>query len=182
MTNVYRLALVVLFSVLMTACSSIPLSTMWKMRNFGEQQFFELNGQDIRVRVRLPVPTKLNLEKTELKASLETEHGTHGGPLQLEQESVRTFTVTEGLIFGKEVAYSEYVLRLNEGALQQFSELQRLAPQHSQARKSSFGVNASFTEFPLSQDSLTLRIDLLLSPTEGYFTLLDDVKVTIKSS
>ncbi|MFZ5841911.1 MAG: hypothetical protein ACOY3E_03340 [Pseudomonadota bacterium] len=172
---------VLILLALFSACTSIPLSTMWKMRNFDEQQFAELNGEEIRVRVRLPAPSKLNVAETSLESTLETEQGRHSTQLTLEQESLRSYSVSEGLLFKEDVTYSEYVLRLSAGSLQRFATLQRLTPTRSQTQKSAFKITTDFTNLPEGLDSLQFSVDLQLKRDEGYFALLDKASISFKS-
>lgn len=171
---------VALLPLVLLGCSAIPLSTMLKMSSFDEQNFAELNGKDVRVRVRLPQPARLVVDKTELKTTLETQQGSHSAQLTLIAESERTYHEMEGILFPEPVAYSEYVLRLSDDALQQFARLQTLAPARSQERKSSFSFTARFTDLQKDQDTVVFSVDLLLSPQDGYFTLLDNATLKFK--
>jgi len=47
--NKTRLAFIAVFAMLLTACGSIPLGTMWKMYRMGPEALFETDPTDVRV-------------------------------------------------------------------------------------------------------------------------------------
>ncbi|MCO7191245.1 MULTISPECIES: hypothetical protein [unclassified Pseudoalteromonas] len=158
-------------------CSSIPLSTMLKYRNFDEQSFTALNPSQIRSKVKVSKPFTLNMEKMNLSLSLENEKGISHFTFPLILEKQGRIDAQEGFILS-EPAKTEYTFRLSELAVNNFLKTQNLLSQEVQ-QKISFSIGAGFNEKPQERQTVHISISLQLDDKEGYFTLIDEAEVEL---
>ncbi|WP_414830465.1 hypothetical protein [Alteromonas sp. H39] len=156
-------------------CSSIPISTMLKYRNFDEQSFVILDPLQIRSKIRLSEPFTLKLEKINLSLSLENEKGLRHFTFPLVLEKRDKIAAQEGF-FLSEPAKTEYTFKLSELAVNNFKETQNLLSQEAQG-KVSFSIGAGFNEEPQKGQSVYISIALQLEEKDGYFTLIEDTEV-----
>lgn len=168
------LVLLVLF---LYGCSSIPVSTMFKYRNFNEQSFASLNPSQIRSKIRVSDPFTLKLEKIKLSLSLENEKGLRNFPFPLVLEDQHLIASQEGF-FSSTPAKTEYTFRLSEQAVASFAETQNLLSEDLNG-KYSFSIGAGFNEEPKEGQSVYISILLQLNEEDGYFTLIEDAEVDL---
>ncbi|KFZ30842.1 hypothetical protein IDSA_07095 [Pseudidiomarina salinarum] len=172
--------LVVLFSLLLLGCASMPISTMYKLNSMDETDLFKLDPAGVRAKVQLSEPFKLKLSETEMTFELESDNGVSHYQFPLIVESEHALPAESGW-FSDRPASSEYILALSEEASKNFRELQvRLADE--KFSKYEFSVNTNFGAAPEAKaEDVTLSIFLKLSQDEGYIALLEDYVVEVES-
>lgn len=121
MKNVYLFILVLLLS----SCSSIPISTMLKFRSFNEQSFVALNGSEIRSKIIVSQPFTLDLEKIKLSLTLDNDKGVRNFTYPLDLDMQKTIAAQDGF-FKSTPARTEYTFKLSELAVKNFKETQNL--------------------------------------------------------
>ena len=166
------LVFIVLF---LSGCSSIPISTMLKYRNFDEQRFLTLDPLQIRSKIRLSEPFTLKMEQINLSLSLENEKGVRNFTFPLVLEKRDRIAAQEGF-FSSEPAKTEYTFKLSERAVNNFRETQSLLSQEIRG-KASFSIGAGFNEEPQKGQTVYISIALQFEEKDGYFTLIEDTEV-----
>lgn len=164
------------FTVLfLFGCSSIPISTMLKYRNFDEQSFAALDPFQIRSKITVSEPFTLKMEKIKLSLSLENEKGLRDFTFPLALEKRDSIAAQNGF-FSSEPAKTEYTFKLSELAVNNFKETQNLLSQEAQG-KASFSIGVGFNEEPQKAQSVYFSIALQLEEKDGYFTLIEETEV-----
>lgn len=173
---------VLIFIVLMSiGCSSIPVATMLKFRDFDGQSFTELNPSQIRSKIQLSGPFTLEIEKINLSLSVENDKGLRHFKFPLALEKQQSIAAKEG-IFSSQPAKSEFTFRLSELAIEQFTELQNVLLE-DKIGKVSFSVafsGGNFKEEPKEDQPATISISLQLEEKNGYFTLIKETEVDFR--
>lgn len=164
-------------AIILSGCSSIPVSTMVTMSQMDETDFINMAPEQIRARIHLDEPARIDIEKTQMTFSVETDKGSipYAFPLELlEQGSI---AAEPGLLFNVP-AKTDYLLALSDEAIANFKALQqRIAQQPSGAF--SFAINASLQEPPASLEEINLSIFLKLREQDEFMTLFDNATVEI---
>ncbi|MCB4438407.1 hypothetical protein LHL20_19430 [Alteromonas sp. McT4-15] len=173
MKNVYLLILVLLLS----SCSSIPISTMLKFRSFNEQSFVALNGSEIRSKIIVSQPFTLDLEKIKLSLTLDNDKGVRNFTYPLDLDMQKTIAAQDGF-FTSTPAKTEYTFKLSELAVKNFKETQNLISDQFKG-ETSFSIAAGFNEEPTEGQLVTLSILLQLDEEDGYFTLIDNADIDV---
>jgi len=166
---------VALACALLSACAAVPLSTMVRMSTFDQRGFAALEPGAIEVRITLPEEFVLDAAKSWLGVELTSAAGAHAGEFWLSQVATAPAQASGGL-FGSDIPATAYTLRLTEPARAEFRRLQAFVAQ-GQPGAVTIRVVPILSSFPQDAASTTVWIDLLLSPAQGYFTLLDGAKV-----
>ena len=174
--------ILVAFSLVFTVlflfgCSSIPISTMLKYRNFDEQSFTALDPSQIRSKITVSEPFTLKVEKIKLSLSLENEKGLRDFKFPLALEKRDNIAAQSGF-FLSEPAKTEYTFKLSELAVNNFKETQNLLSQEAQG-KASFSIGVGFNEEPQKAQSVYFSIALQLEEKDGYFTLIEETEVIL---
>jgi len=164
-----RTAILLLF-LCITGCMSVPLSTLVRMSTFNERDFAALDAEVVRVRIKLPEGFALNVAKSWLGIEITSAAGAHQATFELDQELVQTSLTPRG---------SVYVLRLSPPSRTKFRDLQRFIGK-GRADEISIRVVPRLASFPKDATSAKVWIDLLLSKTQGYFTLLDGATIELE--
>lgn len=163
-------------AVIVCACSSIPLSTMLKMRDFDETTLLAASSDEIRTRVTLDQGVAPDLEKMRLLLSLDLAKGERQFSFQLAMFSQRDY-LQRGGFFQPDIARSEYVMKLTADSELAFQSLQRLI-----ADESPNGLGVSL-KIALDDDqkrrSGVINVEIQIEQQDGYFTLIDDYHYTI---
>jgi hypothetical protein len=170
-------ALLVLFLCL-CGCASVPLSTIARMSTFNERDFAALDAEVVRVRVTLPDGFALDVGRSWLGVELTSAAGAHQSTFELDQELVQPAVIPGG-IFSSSQRGTVYVLRLSSPSQTRFRELQRFMGK-GRADQVSIRVVPRLASFPKDAASAKVWIDLLLSKTQGYFTLVDGATVDLQ--
>lgn len=162
--------------LLLSACASIPLGTLWKLRGFDENTLVQLEPSDLRTALSLapavdvlPESVKLSLELTRDDAEPERhafglEPATGPGPVDRDHR------------------YSLW--QLDAAGRQALASVQRsLRAAQASDTKAYSGATFSVNFRPDFQgdppDALQVTVQLLLAPEDGWLLLLDEAKLPI---
>lgn len=162
--------------LLLSACTSVPLSTMLKLRDFDQQQLQTLHGQEIRSRITLPRGVGPDLQKTSLRVTLEFAQGEQQFAFPLEQVSQEELTEGGGL-FGKDQLVSRYTMRLSAEGLRQFAQMQQTL-QGQSPQNVGLSVSAILARDKRHTQGI-MTLELKLSDADPYFVLIDEYAYTV---
>ena len=163
-----------------SACTSIPISTMWRFRSFKLDDFFALDPTALRAAVRTHERATYAGVDIELKTTLKDE-----APVQ---NNIRL----QSLVGGDarlEPAPAErrwQVFALGPEGVKLFEQTRQYIALARNKPGSSIAITVRARESVVPPElarALPMRLDLLLDPKEGWFTMFAETKVdTTKKS
>jgi hypothetical protein len=171
-------------ATMLSACASIPLTTMWKLRSFSAQDLKALNPADIRVVVKAPEQLRFEPNQTTLDVNLtprETQE-------KILHEHANLVLLKQGRFVPADVpvaqsGYALYLMKLSPQGLKSFQDFQqRLDPDVEHHYESiNFDAKVQFGNDSIADSNhFKLTVWLRLKQEGGYFALLDDVPLTYK--
>jgi hypothetical protein len=166
-----------LLALVLSACASVPLSTIARMSTFDERDFAALDGKDVRVKITLPEGFALDVAKSWLSIEIQSAAGTHKSLFDLVQEQTQATTIPGGL-FADDQRGMLYELRLSAAAAGKVRELQSFIAR-AKADDISIRVVPRLSAAPRTANHVNVWIDLLLSPQDGYFRLVDGAEISL---
>lgn len=161
-----------------SSCVSVPLSTIVRMSTFDESDFAQLNPDVVRVRIKLPQGFNLNAGKSSLGVKITAAAGVHYGEFKLDQEAAEGTQLSKGM-FSENTPGTAYTLRLSAPSKKEFRELQTFVSR-GQPGEVTIYVSPRLSSFPNDVPSVNIWIDLLLSESQGYFTLVDAAELPME--
>lgn len=160
------------FILLIQGCSNIPLSTMWKMKGFDQNDFNRIKPQQIRVKFRSD--KFVDVTKKSLKLSIQSTKNKKTSKKSFALEQINSGENLVNKLFGSDFIEYYSILRLTPDSMKQFSELQKTSLFH-QKKGETLEFVISFNFYESEPPSYLMSIDLLLNPEDSYFTLFDEV-------
>jgi hypothetical protein len=176
-----RLFLAIILTALLSACASIPLSTMWKLRSFDGKDLQALNPTDIRVVVKLPKKLQFKPDQTTLDITVV--------PKDPNQETLHEHAsltlLNQGRFVPADVPVANpgdvlYLMKLNPDGVRSFEDFQqKLNPDVGHYYKSSaFNVHVNFADSNQSDFAgSTLSVWLRMKRDDDYFPLLENASL-----
>ncbi len=161
---------------LITACSSIPLSTMIKMSSFDEDDFIRLQADEIRLKITINDTIPLQDTTTELAVEITDTDGTLNLSFPLETVKVEYAPATTSL-FKSRPAYNIYIFRLTPAGIDNFNKIQGLL---KTKKNSSISFSAGISDLNVGlarEQDVYLTIDLKLDQAGGYLTIVESWKM-----
>jgi hypothetical protein len=159
---------------LLAACTSVPVSTMWKMARFDRAQLLAVDPAQLRAAAL--VDTRATMKNVTITAKLTpvgeapTEFAIAlTAPVDRDPRLPAAPSGRRWEIFGLTPAGQRDFLRLREAAVQ--------APKGSE-----LAISVSAREGTVPPELATafpLRLDLMLDAQEGWFTVLKDSKIDL---
>ena len=169
--------LVVLLSVFLVGCASIPLGTLLEFRSFDEQDFIDINPSVIRAKIHLDQPVRIDPSQTLMTLRLETSKGVISDQFSLRLLAENTIPAEQGLFFDT-AAKSEYLLALDDDALASFKRVQSEI-NNQQSGKFRLAVSTDLEGVPRSVDTIQFSIFIKLKEESNYITLVDEAELEI---
>lgn len=174
-----RCALVVVLASLVTACASVPMGTMWKMRNVGPEQLARLDPAQIRVATRIePDGLRIAAGKTVLQLTLTLRGSGEVTQHALTVEEIQSFTssLTGGDLGGWQA------FRLDAAGLAAYERLKPvMALGRDQFEKAAFALNfGSEGELPADVDAIVVSARLQLADDQDAVTLIDRARIEVE--
>ena len=169
---------VILISVLLSSCASVPLGTMLEFRSFGKDDFVKIQPRDLRAKIQVEEPVLADVNNAELTLGLTTEKGMRefNFPLVLLREE-KIAPVTG--FFSKSAGKTEYTLKLSDEAVKNLIATQQIV-QDEKSGKLNFSVKTGFEKFPSEITEIGLSVFLKLSEEKGFVTLFENAKLEVK--
>ncbi|MEP5766228.1 MAG: hypothetical protein ABJ308_16640 [Halieaceae bacterium] len=168
-------ALILLLTI--SSCSSVPLSTMARMSTFDAEDFVALNPDELQVKVILPEGFELDTETSWLGIDMSSSAGQHQGVFDLREKSVESGEISTGF-FSEPVQSTSYLLSLTESSRVKFTDLQQFVGKAT-ADAVSIRVVPKLASRPKDATSVNISVDLRLSESQGFFTLVDSAQLPL---
>lgn len=170
-------AALLFLTLALCSCVSVPLATIVKLSTFDEQDFVALNPDVVRVRITLPQGFDLDAPRSWLGVNITSPAGVHDGEFKLEQESTQATHVSTGM-FSADAPATAYTLRLAAPSKKEFKDLQAFVAK-AHLDQITIRVVPRLASIPKDADSGDVWIELLLTESQGFFTLLDGAEMPL---
>jgi hypothetical protein len=161
----------------LAACGTIPLSTATRFSAFDEKDFAALDPGELRV--RLSVPRGYSWDAAGIRLGVQVGAGRRERSEDFRLEEVASQAGKRGsgwLSAG--TAVSVTTLRLARESTAKFRELQRFVADGSTDRI-RLDVMLSMSAAPPGATSAPVWVEAMLSPKDGYFTLVDGAAIPL---
>lgn len=164
---------------LLQGCSSIPLSTMLKMSSFDEHSFTELAAEEVRVKVRSNTQHNA-ITKNLLRYQYQGPEGVvdESFSLKLIEENVATIEHW----FSEESFEHASLYQLDAEGVKKFKRLQQHPLITMKSREGKFKITVNFEFSDQVPEQILMSVDLLLTPEDGFFTLLDEHEFDLEAA
>jgi hypothetical protein len=164
----------------LTACSSVPISTMLKLSSFDEQSILTIEPLLIRAKITVNEFIDIDLANTKLGLSLENSQGELQLQFPLAKISLTKNSANDSFL-SSSPASQTYLLQLSPDAIVDFKKLQK---QLKSSDKNTFGFSIAaklkkqenLTTIQ-EQEKLFMTIELKLNKNEDFFTLIDNAEL-----
>ena len=168
---------VVALTLVLTGCTSIPLSTMLEFRSFGKEKFLTLQPEHIEAKIEFDEPVRADVEQSRLAVKLTTEHDVRSYQFPLVLLSQQHIPAERGL-FSQQPAKNQYRFRLSDEAVQNFHAVQEDTQRHD-AIAFEFTVNSAMEPLPEHIDEVRLSLFLKLSEDSDFTTMFRNAKLKV---
>ncbi|NQT01520.1 MAG: hypothetical protein HQ580_05830 [Planctomycetes bacterium] len=175
-----RTVILLVVGLIVGGCSTVPLRTMWRLRNFSVQNVTSIDPNELRARIILPVDMLLKPDSSHIVIELTDDKG-HGDSYKFPLEIIEREEITQGRFRKKHVALS--TLRLSRQAVSDFVRFQKgLRIKERKHGRAGVHVSSAFDRSETFKKGETpkpfeLSILLKLKANEDYFTLIDKAKI-----
>ncbi|HET9025536.1 MAG TPA: hypothetical protein VFN64_13255 [Burkholderiaceae bacterium] len=162
-------------ALLTAGCTSVPLSTMWRLRSFSADQLFALDPTQLRAAARVDARAKMK----DVTISLEVEPSdgsarrTYLIPLEQPVNDLRLERPPADRRW--------FAFGLSKPGLVEYQRIKREYASVPKGSRGTVKIAASDdgTIPPELKHAFPLRVDVLLDPAEGYFTLINETKLDL---
>lgn len=157
-----------------TACTSIPLSTMWKLRSFSIDDFFALDPAQLRAAVR--TDARASYDAVDINIAVAPKGGETTKHMIRLQQPAGGDTRLEPAPPGRRW----YVFALGTEGVKVFDAVRNEVAAVRKIPGSSLTIGVSAREATVPPDiakALPMRLDLLLDPKEGWFTMFSETRI-----
>lgn len=172
--------LIFIITIILSACSSVPYSTMLHFSNTKPDDFFNVNPAGIIVKVSVNNITYFDpTESISLSASIEDGSGKEIIVFPLEIVNKTTQPAREGL-FSRQPAIDVYLLRLTSEAISNLAIFHQLK-REGIPKKVGLSAGLNFSNGPENRmnidESTAISVALQLTAQDEFITLIDGWKV-----
>jgi hypothetical protein len=170
--------IVLLFTLLLTACSSVPMSTMMHFSDAKPDDFFMVDPKGIIVKVTINSSAHFNPSSSvNLSATIEYENGLRNFSFPLEQVSVAK-QAAESSFFSEQPELALYFLKLSDEAIRNLNIIKKESESGVQKKVGlSAGVNFNKDKNEIDENTV-LSIALKLTDKASFITLIDNWEVS----
>ncbi|WP_057831120.1 hypothetical protein [Colwellia sp. TT2012] len=173
----FNLISILLATLLINACSSVPLATMMHFADAKPDDFFQVDPRGITIEVTINSAANFDpVVSVTLSATVEDEAGQRHYNFPLEKVSLAKLAAKESY-FSSRPAMDIYILKLNAKAIKNLAmiNLERKAGNKKRVGLSA-GVNFS-KDINLVDENTVLSIGLKLSEKGDFIMLIDNWRV-----
>ena len=166
-------------SLLLCACASIPLGTLWQLRDFGPADLATIDPEEVRVAVRIdPPPLRTDPQRTRLSLLLTPRNG---APPERYSFGLRGSQIFRAVLAPQHDPHWQ-VMELNDTARSRMRALQpRLLAARQLYKTASLKVDSKFVgEPPPELQYMMFSIRVQLDETRPPIVLFDRARLKIE--
>lgn len=182
MANISFVRLLIVVSIFLASCSSMPLTTMYKLHKLDPM---EADPAQIKVAIRADDRIGIREGGAKIEVKIDFEDGTAGIDETFAIEITRNPIMSTELVEDKKPGESVTVLQLTEADAQRFRLLQSTLETYDQDERKgtgSFGVGLSgiclFS--PMADDEVLVDIFLQTNVYDGFYVLVRNLELKKK--
>ena len=173
-----RITLLILATLLLQSCSSVPLSSMVKLASFDESDLVNIDPYVVRARLTLTEPAELETKNVKLALRFE-----YAGDNEQEYifilKPVSVTEVTKKNWFSSDTLQNQYIFEIDEQSIQAFKSYQKEFLKYGKPSKYYWTVYYHIkNKIPKNKIS-HLDLELKLAKDDDYFFLLKDADITV---
>jgi hypothetical protein len=167
---------------MLSACSSIPLSTMWKMRDMTTERFFADDPRQMRVAVRTTDDVKRGSGLPQIRIDLQAQ-STKPICYAFVLEPVDPRAAGEPPLDALPAHRRWYAFALSRAGIEAFERARREV-RIKELKGATLSLEVTMSDalnWPEAATSITFGIDLALTTKDGYFTLIKETDMAVTS-
>lgn len=179
--GIFTYLLVTLTALSIASCASVPLSTMWKFRNFSESDLTSIDPRSLSAQLITDQGVEVEVERAVLAMGYETPKGHRALNFPLKLNSVEPIVLNTGW-FSDSLAKSRYTFSLTDEGIANFKEMQKLVSAYKdlENQQGSLSANVSFASLPPGMQLLRFSFLVQFAPDQDFITLIDNAEVAIE--
>lgn len=169
-----RRLLLALAAVAASGCTSVPLATMWRLRSFSIDEFFALNPRELRAAVR--TDARATFSAVDIEFKIEPK----GGPASTQRIRLQQAVAADARLERPPANRRWFVFALGDEGVAVFQAVRREVDVSRKVPGGSISIGVSAREAVVPPDlapALPLRLDLLLDPKDGWFTMISETRL-----
>ncbi|WP_196138362.1 hypothetical protein [Aliikangiella sp. G2MR2-5] len=176
--SVFRLYFLVTMCMLLTACSSMPFTSILRFSDFEHSDLLSIHGRDVRARISLDSPLKLELKNVQLAlqfryaGSRVDEYRFQLQPTSEKQVEMSHWVFSTRLV-------NQYTFRIDENSLAEFRKFQTEFLRRDKPAYYHWTVYYHLQEKSKSIDKAYLDLELKFKQKEAFFYLLKGAEIQI---
>jgi len=170
--------LIPLIALFLTACSSVPLSTMMHFSNTQPSDFFSVSPEGITVKVTINSSAYFDpITAVKLSASIEDEIGIRELSFPLQLLSVQTQAAEQGF-FSNRPEFNIYILKLTPQSIKNLISIKE-EKESAMPKKVGLSAGINFTKDVNTIDENTvLSVALKFTDKDDYIILIDNWQIS----
>ena len=161
--------------VFVAGCTSVPVSTMWRLRSFGPDQLFALDPSHLRAAAR--VDARATMKNVTISLEVHPADGSARRAYEIPLEQPTTDPRLERAPADRRW----YAFALSPRGLAEYERIKREYAAVPKGSRGTVRIAASDDGSvpPDLKRAFPLRVDVLLDPAEGYFTLISETRLDL---
>lgn len=168
--------------ILLSSCSSVPLSSLVKLASFDNDQLVSINPNEIKVRLSIAEPGEAETKNVKLALKFNYKDGVNKEYLyQLVLINSSSINEIAGW-FSKEPKKHQYVFRLPKISQVEFMRLQKELPLLGKPDSYHWTVYYYLKEHVDRSIPLEIDLEIKLADQQEYFYLLKSAPLVVNSS
>ncbi len=162
-------------ALLAGGCSSVPLSTMWRLRSFNAEQLFALDPAHLRAAAR--VDSRATMKNVTISLDVDPPDGSARRTYLIPLEQ----PVDDPRLEPPPANRRWFAFALSKPGLAEYQRIKREYASVAKGSRGTLKIAASDdgTIAPDLKRAFPLRVDVLLDPAEGFFTLISETKLDL---
>lgn len=174
-----RLVKCLIYTLFLSACSSIPLSSMIKLASMDDNDITRINPSQVRVRITVNDPAKLHTK--DVRLALKFEYAGEGNSeyqFVLRIIDSRQIDATSGW-FSSEPNKHQYEFVIADHSVDVFKKYQREFIKYGKPKKYHWTVYYYLKNIPAKDQPIDLDLELKFADNSDYFYLLKGAEIEV---
>ncbi|TQV86378.1 hypothetical protein [Aliikangiella coralliicola] len=175
-----KLLQLLFFSVMLSSCSSVPISSMVKLASFDEKDLVNINPNQVRTRITINEPAELQTRdvKLALRFGYDGEEETEYQFI-LDLLNNKTLKESKGF-FSNSPKRHQYEFKIAVASIAEFKKYQREFLKYGKPEKYHWTVYYYLKKRPEEGEPINLDLELKLAEADDYFYLLKSAEMDVE--
>ncbi len=146
-----------------------------------EQDIIEINAREVRVRITLDEPAKIDARNVRLVFQFEHQNNTKSEYQYFLKLLNSSSLPAEPGLFSSKPAANQYEFRISNKSIKEFQKYQQDFIKNGKPKKYKWRVYYVLNQRITQDMKLTLDVELKFANNEAYFYLLEDAKLAVEN-